>query len=131
MRFGFQRKLVIVNVADGIPSLPNLTPLFITIDPERDDEAAIARYVKGIAVLFLGVTQSAEEEPLGGILFTEISSFSLEFSPKLIGLTGTKEQINQVAKAYRVYYSEGPKDEDNDYIVSHLESTWNQSKDAA
>lgn len=47
-----------------------------------------------------------------------MSSFYLEFSPKLIGLTGTKAQIDQVAKAYRVYYSEGPKDEDDDYIVS-------------
>uniref|UniRef100_A0A8B9GGL3 SCO cytochrome c oxidase assembly protein 1 n=1 Tax=Amazona collaria TaxID=241587 RepID=A0A8B9GGL3_9PSIT len=83
-----QKMIEVVDNIDRIPSLPNLTPLFITIDPERDSEEAIARYVK-------------------------------EFSPKLIGLTGTRAQIDQVAKAYRVYYSEGPKDEDNDYIVDH------------
>uniref|UniRef100_A0A1D5PWK8 Synthesis of cytochrome C oxidase 1 n=1 Tax=Gallus gallus TaxID=9031 RepID=A0A1D5PWK8_CHICK len=82
------KMIEVVNEIDRIPSLPDLTPLFITIDPERDSEEAIARYVK-------------------------------EFSPKLVGLTGTRAQIDQVAKAFRVYYSEGPKDEDNDYIVDH------------
>lgn len=47
-----------------------------------------------------------------------IISFS-EFSPKLIGLTGTQAQIEEVSRAYRVYYSQGPRDEDNDYIVSY------------
>ncbi|XP_074774754.1 LOW QUALITY PROTEIN: protein SCO1 homolog, mitochondrial-like [Athene noctua] len=83
-----EKMIEVVDEIDRIPSLPNLTPPFITLDPERDNEEAIARYVK-------------------------------EFSPKLIGLTGTKAQIDQVAKAYRAYYSEGPKDEDSDYIVDH------------
>uniref|UniRef100_A0A7M4F0J3 Synthesis of cytochrome C oxidase 1 n=1 Tax=Crocodylus porosus TaxID=8502 RepID=A0A7M4F0J3_CROPO len=83
-----EKMILVVDEIDKIPSLPDLTPLFITIDPERDNKEAIARYVK-------------------------------EFSPKLIGLTGTKEEIEQVSKAYRVYYSPGPKDEDSDYIVDH------------
>jgi protein SCO1/2 len=42
------------------------------------------------------------------------------FSPRLIGLTGTPEQIAQVAKEYRVYYAEhrtGPGADD--YSMDH------------
>ncbi|XP_067949439.1 protein SCO2 homolog, mitochondrial-like [Watersipora subatra] len=42
-----------------------------------------------------------------------------DFSPKLIGFTGTTEEIDTVAKSFKTYYSLGEKDEDGDYIVDH------------
>lgn len=32
-----------------------------------------------------------------------IANYVKEFSPKLIGLTGTKEEIDQVSRAFRLY----------------------------
>ncbi|KAM5287873.1 protein SCO2 homolog, mitochondrial [Ctenodactylus gundi] len=82
-------KLVqVVQQLEAKPQLPPVQPIFITVDPARDDVAAMARYVQ-------------------------------DFHPRLLGLTGSAEQIAQASRSYRVYYSTGPRDEDQDYIVDH------------
>ncbi|XP_069808349.1 protein SCO1 homolog, mitochondrial isoform X2 [Dendropsophus ebraccatus] len=83
-----EKMIQVVEQIGALKEVPDLVPVFITVDPERDDKDAVAKYIK-------------------------------EFSPKLVGLTGTSKQIEEVAKAYRVYFSPGPKDDDSDYIVDH------------
>ncbi|KAI4338923.1 hypothetical protein MLD38_023928 [Melastoma candidum] len=48
----------------------------------------------------------------------QVHEYVKEFHPKLIGLTGTPEEIKKVARAYRVYYMK-TAEEDSDYLVDH------------
>ena len=73
---------------DMLPADANVTPVFITIDPERD-----------------GVE--------------EVKAYAEAFHPKMVGLTGTPEQIRAAAKAYRVYYAKATGSGATDYLMDH------------
>ncbi|NXR99854.1 SCO2 protein, partial [Oxylabes madagascariensis] len=77
-----------VGLLERDAALPPLQPLFVTVDPERDDAAALERYLR-------------------------------DFHPRLLGLTGSAEQVRAAAAAFRVYLSAGPRDADGDYVVDH------------
>ena len=65
----------------------DITPVFITVDPERDTAKAISDYLK-------------------------------PFHPRLVGLTGTRAQVDVVTKAYKVY-AKRTSDDANNYLVDH------------
>ncbi|XP_044474014.1 protein SCO1 homolog 1, mitochondrial-like isoform X2 [Mangifera indica] len=48
----------------------------------------------------------------------QVCEYVKEFHPKLVGLTGSPEEIKKVARAYRVYYMK-TVEEDSDYLVDH------------
>ena len=68
------------------------TPIFISIDPERDTPEALDAYVENI-------------------------------HPKMVGLTGTEEQVKAASKAYRTYYKRH-NDDPEYYIVDHSTQTY-------
>ena len=68
------------------------TPIFISIDPERDTPEALDAYVENI-------------------------------HPKMVGLTGTEEQVKAASKAYRTYYKRH-NDDPKYYIVDHSTQTY-------
>lgn len=57
----------------------------------------------------------------------QVSAYVKEFHPDMIGLTGSKDAITQVTKAYRVYFTKAGvgemtgnnKEKDEDYLIDH------------
>jgi len=49
----------------------------------------------------------------------QVDSYLAEFHPRLVGLTGTPEQLKKVSRAYRVYYNEGLHATEKDYLIDH------------
>jgi len=68
------------------PDAAKVTPIFITIDPERDT---------------LGV----------------LKAFAANFTPRLVALGGSPEEIAAAAKAYRIYYKK--VGDGADYSMDH------------
>ena len=70
-----------------------VTPVLISIDPERDTPQKMKEYVHF-------------------------------FHPRMVGLTGTPEQIAAAAKEYRVFYMKAPGDQPDTYVVDHSSLTY-------
>lgn len=70
-----------------------ITPIFITIDPERDTREVVGE-------------------------------FAAAFSPDIIGLTGTPDQIAAAAKAFKVFYQKGETTPGGGYLVDHSNITY-------
>jgi len=66
-----------------------VTPIFITLDPERDTPEKLSEYVKS-------------------------------FDARVVGLTGSLDQVHAVAKAYRVVFKKSESARGgNDYTLDH------------
>jgi protein SCO1/2 len=52
-----------------------------------------------------------------------VGEFAAAFSPRLLGLTGTPAQVDQAAKAFKVYYAKG-KETPGGYLMDHQRSAF-------
>jgi cytochrome oxidase Cu insertion factor (SCO1/SenC/PrrC family) len=48
-----------------------------------------------------------------------LKDYVSNFHPGMVGLTGTKEQIDRAAKAYRVFYQKAPGATADEYLMDH------------
>jgi len=48
-----------------------------------------------------------------------MKEYAKDFHPSYVFLTGASEQVQQMAKKYRVYVSKADETDDGDYLVDH------------
>jgi protein SCO1/2 len=53
-----------------------------------------------------------------------VGEFAAAFSPRLIGLTGSAEQVAQAAKMFAAYYRKGPPTGDGGYLMDHSRAAY-------
>jgi len=53
-----------------------------------------------------------------------LAAYTRDFHPRLLGLTGPRDELRKAREAYRVYSKQGPPDADGDYIVDHTIITY-------
>ena len=53
-----------------------------------------------------------------------LAEFTDSFHPRLIGMTGTKEQLDAVTSAFAVFYARGEESESGGYLMEHSNITY-------
>jgi protein SCO1/2 len=91
-----------VEALDLLPAdlAERITPVLITVDPERDTPEVLKDYVAA-------------------------------FSPRLVGLTGTPEEIASVTRAWRIFARKAEPQANGDYLVDHSTFTFLMAPDGA
>lgn len=58
-----------------------------------------------------------------------VDEFTAAFSDRLLGLTGTPEQVDAAAKAFSVYYQKGEVTESGGYLMDHSRAAFLMGRD--
>jgi protein SCO1/2 len=60
-----------------------------------------------------------------------LADYVAQFHPDIVGLTGSEEQIAQVAGAYRVFYAKADTDDPDYYLMDHSSFTYLMAPDGS
>jgi protein SCO1/2 len=93
----------------GFTHCPEVCPT--TLYDLTQDMAALGKDAENLQAAFITVDPTRDTPEL---MKTYLSSFD----PRIVGLTGTEEEVAAAAKAYKIYYRKVPT-EGSDYTMDH------------
>jgi protein SCO1/2 len=95
----------------GYTHCPDYCPMTLTLLAQAMNTLS-EQEREQLRVLFISVDPERDTPAL-------LKEYTDYFGPEVIGLTGSKDQLDDVTKRYRTAYGYGDKDEDGNYEVSH------------
>lgn len=111
----FQGKYMLVYF--GYTYCPDVCPTSLSIMSDALDQLSPEKLDK-VVPIFISV-DPARDTPVA------LADFVPHFHDKLIGLSGTPEQTQAVARAYKAYYAKvGDGDKSDDYTMDHSSITY-------
>ena len=99
----------------GYTFCPDVCPL----DNLRNAEAAELLAEDGLEAQPVFITVDARRDTPDQMAF-----FTDALDPRIVGLTGTQDEVDAVAKAWRVAYEIMDQDDDEHYLVNHMTYTY-------
>jgi protein SCO1/2 len=105
----FRGRLMLVNF--GFTNCPDICPLGLALMTDALDR--LGAQADQVQPIFITVDPARDTPPV-------LKDYVAHFSDRMIGLTGTSEEIAAAAKAYRVYYKvHGDPATNPNYAVDH------------
>ncbi|HEX5677319.1 MAG TPA: SCO family protein [Alcanivorax sp.] len=95
----------------GYTHCPDFCPMTLTLLAQAMNTLS-EQEREQLRVLFVSVDPERDTPAL-------LKEYTAYFGPEVIGLTGDKDQLDDITKRYRTAYGYGDKDEDGNYEVSH------------
>jgi len=99
----------------GFTFCPDICPTSLA----RNDDALAMLGDKGVKVVPVLISVDPERDTP-----ERLKDYVKFFSPRLVGLTGSPQQIAEVAREYRVYYAKAGQKDDATYLIDHSALTY-------
>jgi protein SCO1/2 len=104
----FKGKLMLIYF--GYTFCPDACPTALGVMSASLDKLDVA--ADRVAPIFITVDPARDTQQV-------MKDYVSSFGPRMVGLTGTPEQVAKAAKAYRVFYQKQPGKEPGDYMMDH------------